>query len=125
MNRATRAIALCAVSATLTGLSACTDSRTSTGAALLPGESARVHLLGSPTRVDIENIGTQSIDYSLVSGGIEQLSGSIAPGDRVVDRRRDGDVTLTITNPGPGPAQAIVETRSASGMQFEQPVRGN
>ncbi len=124
MKRTARAIAQGGLAAALFALAACTGTRTSTGAVLNAGESARVHLLGSPTHVDILNTGAQSIDYTLESGGVQQSSGSIGPGGRVVERRRHGDVTVTITNPGPGPAQAMVETRSANGMEFERPVRG-
>lgn len=104
----------------LFALSACTTSRMENGAALAPGESATLRLYGPRARFELRNIGNQPFDYTVAEPGATS-GGILEPGSRIAESRHDGDLTLTITNPGPNPAQAMIESKSRGGMEFNQP----
>jgi len=104
-------------------LPACsTASRHSTGAALRPGESAKLRLVGPPMRLEIENIGRQAIQYTIADGDTLPSTHTLAPGARAVEARHTDALILTILNPGPFPAQVMIDSRSSQGFQFDQPI---
>lgn len=106
-------------------LPACSSSSHFTsGAALRPGDTARLRLVGPPLRVEVENIGRQAINYTITDGLTLPSTHALAPGSRTIESRHADELTLVITNPGPFPAQVMLEARSRHGFQFDQPESG-